>query len=143
MVISKDYRERPKGKHAWDAKDKALRIGQIVRSKHAEEIVLFQVSELTSLADFFVICSAESEPQIRAIAESVETRLTQEGMRPLSVEGREAAHWVLIDYGDVILHIFKNDTRTFYNLDSLWGDAPQTVLGDAKAELPIKKGGNG
>lgn len=128
--ISKDFRERPIEIHAWDAKHKALHIGEIVQSKHAEEIILFEVTALTSLADYFVICSAESEPQIRAIADAVEGNLSEHGIRPLGIEGREAAIWLLIDYGDVVLHIFKDEARSFYNLDRLWGDAPQIGLSD-------------
>ncbi|MFQ5781070.1 MAG: ribosome silencing factor, partial [Nitrospiria bacterium] len=112
----------------WDAKAKALLIAEVVCSKHAEEIVVFQVSELTALADFFIFCSAESDPQIRAIVEAVEGALSKKGDRPIGIEGRESGLWALIDYNDVILHIFKKEARAFYNLDGLWGDAPQIPL---------------
>lgn len=117
----------------------------MVRSKHAEEIVVFHVSDLTSLADFFIFCSAESDPQIRAIVEAVEDILSKKGVRPIGVEGREAGRWVLIDYDDVILHVFKEEARTFYNLDGLWGDAPQIPLPASTDEnnlsIKIKKKG--
>lgn len=127
-----------------DAESKALLIGEVVRSKHAEGIVVFHVSDLTSLADYFVICSAESDPQIRAIVEAVQETLSKKGVRPIGVEGRESGRWVLVDYDDVILHVFKEEARTFYNLDGLWGDAPQVPLPesiDKKKPAIEKKGG--
>lgn len=98
--------------------------------------MVYQVGELTSLADFFVICSAESEPQIRAIVDGVHEALSKKGDHPLGVEGREASLWVLVDYNDVILHIFKKEAREFYNLDRLWGDAPQVPLPSSELEGP-------
>lgn len=128
-----------------DAKKKALRIAEIALQKHAEEIAIFQVSEITSLADFFVICSAESAPQIHAMTDAVGDALSKNGWRPLGVEGREGGVWVLIDYNDVILHIFKKETREFYGLDRLWGDAPQipfpTVAGEGVSQVKRKKTG--
>ncbi len=90
--------------------------------------MLFQVDALTSLADYFVICSAESEPQILAIADAIQVSLSKHGYRPLGIEGREAGLWLLIDYDDVIVHIFKEEARSFYNLDRLWADAPQIIF---------------
>jgi ribosome-associated protein len=86
---------------------------------------VLKISGLTSIADFFVICTAESRPQMQAIREAVETALSRAGSRPLGVEGLEALVWVLLDYDDVIVHIFDPETRTFYGLDRLWGDAPR------------------
>lgn len=117
-----------------DAERKALLIAEAARSKHAEEIVVLHVSDLTSLADYFIICSAESDPQIRAIVEAVHERLSKQGVRPIGVEGRESRRWVLIDYDDVILHVFKEEARAFYNLDGLWGDAPQVPFPESSAE---------
>lgn len=91
---------------------------------------------MTSLADFFIICSAESEPQIRAIVDAVYELLSKKGSKPLGVEGREASQWVLVDYNDVILHIFKKEAREFYNLDRLWGDAPQLPFPSSELEGP-------
>lgn len=128
-----------------DAKKKALQIAEVAQSKHAEEIVIFHVSELTSLADFFVLCSAESEPQMRAIVDAVEEALNKKGARPYGVEGREAGLWILLDYNDVILHIFKKEAREFYNLDRLWGDAPRIPFPEvSNEESPrVRKGKRG
>jgi ribosome-associated protein len=111
-----------------DARSLTLIIGGILQSKYAEDIALLKVDQLTSLTDFFILCTGDSAPQLKAIANEVEDQLSSRGIEPLSVEGRETGVWILIDYGDVILHIFKGEARTFYNLDHLWGDAPRMQL---------------
>lgn len=115
-------------KTGLSAEEKAVQIAEAVLEKQGGEIAILQVSELTSLADFFVICSAESEPQIRAMVDAVGGALSAQGIKPYGIEGREGSSWVLVDYSDVILHIFKKDAREFYNLDRLWGDAPKIVF---------------
>ena len=143
MAISKDFSVRPENAYEEDAKQKALLIAEAALSKHAEEITIFQVSKLTALADFFVICTAETEPQIRAISESVDRILSKEGNEPLGVEGRKGGVWLLMDYGDVILHIFKAEARAFYSLDRLWGDAPQITLSGTGIHPVSTPGSNG
>ncbi len=107
------------------AQARALRIASVVQAKQAEEIVVLNVGGLTALADFFVICSAASEPQIQAIVSAVQAAYP--GLRPM-MEGAKGSPWVLMDYSDVILHIFKPEARTFYDLDRLWGDAPHIAV---------------
>lgn len=128
MTISNDPSQRPKKEHETDSRSRALLIAEAAQLKHAERIIIFQVGKLTSLADFFVICSAESQPQIRAISEFVDAVLSKEGTKPIGIEGREGGVWVLMDYGDVIFHVFKEEARQFYGLDRFWGDAPQISL---------------
>ena len=94
--------------------------------------MIFQVEELTALTEFFVLCSADSKPQMKSIADEVDQALSSRGEAPLGVEGREGGAWILLDYSDVILHIFKGEAREFYNLERLWGDAPQITLPDVK-----------
>jgi ribosome-associated protein len=93
--------------------------------KKAFQVVCLEVSELTSVADFFVLCSAASDRQIGAVVDEVQSRLRGGGRRPLHVEGEGATGWVLLDYGDFIVHVFTEDRRGYYALDSLWGDAPR------------------
>ncbi|HIE65728.1 MAG: ribosome silencing factor [Nitrospira sp.] len=143
-TISKDILKHSHEKEPRDAKSKALLIAEVARSKHAEQIVTFHVSDLTSLADYFILCSAESDPQLRAVVDAVQDALSKEGLRPLGVEGRDSGRWVLIDYDDVILHVFNEEARAFYNLDGLWGDAPQLPLPESSDENnPVReeKGG--
>ena len=93
-------------------------------SKHAEDILALDVREISLLADYFVICSANSERQINAIIDEVLEQEEKNGMEVKRIEGKDGAAWVLIDLGDVIVHVFSNNERAFYNLEKLWADAP-------------------
>ena len=96
---------------------------QAVLGKKADAVVALDVRGLTSIADTFIICSGRSNRQVNAIAEHVERFLKDNGIHPLSVDGRQEGHWVLMDYGDIIIHIFYEETRNFYDLEGLWVDA--------------------
>jgi ribosome-associated protein len=106
-----------------------------VLGKKAESVVVLDVRGLTSIADAFIICSGRSNRQVSAVADHVERFLKQEGIRPLSVEGRKEGHWVLMDYGQVIIHIFYTETRTFYDLEGLWVDAKRITTASLEASL--------
>ncbi|HYC60772.1 MAG TPA: ribosome silencing factor [Thermoanaerobaculia bacterium] len=96
--------------------------------KKATNLDVLAVGQLTSIADFFIICSAGSERQAQAIADNVLDRLKQEmGVKPLLVEGTTPGRWVLLDFGDFVVHIFTEDVRRFYGLERLWGDAPNVT----------------
>ncbi len=96
--------------------------------KKAFELDVLAVSELTSIADYFILCSAMSERQAQAIADSVVEKLRQDdGVKPLLVEGTTPGRWILLDYGDFIFHVFTEDCRRFYGLERLWGDAPNVT----------------
>ena len=92
--------------------------------KKSFNLVALEVTELTSYADNFLLCSASSERQVGAIADEVERRAKESGRRPLHKEGASRSEWVLLDYGDVVVHIFTEEKRSYYALDGLWGDAP-------------------
>lgn len=91
--------------------------------KKAENLVVLDVRELTSVADAFIICSGRSNRQVQAIAEYIQSDLKKQHKKPLSVEGLTEGHWALLDYGDVIIHIFYEPVRLFYDLEGLWMDA--------------------
>jgi len=91
--------------------------------KKAIGLVILNVRELTSIADAFIICSGRSNRQVSAIAEYIQVDLKKHGIKPLSVEGIKEGHWVLLDYGHVIIHIFYEPVRNFYDLEGLWVDA--------------------
>lgn len=91
--------------------------------KKAEAVVVLDVGKLTSIADAFIICSGRSNRQVSAIADHIERFLKERKIKPLSVEGKSDGHWVLMDYGDVIIHVFYEETRHFYDLEGLWVDA--------------------
>ncbi len=98
--------------------------------KKAYHLLALDISARTSIADAFVICSAGSSRQSQAIADAVQRDLRDLGARPLAVEGHGQGSWILMDYGDFVLHVFLEETRSFYGLERLWGDAP-----DITAEL--------
>jgi len=109
-----------------DTKDPRLNLVlTAVMGKKALDIIVLDVSGLTSLADSFIICSGRSNRQVTAIADYIRTDLKQQGVAPLSVEGLQEGHWVLMDYGDIVIHVFYDDVRRFYDLEGLWSDAPR------------------
>lgn len=99
-------------------------------AKKAFEITVFDVSELTSFTDAFLLCSTSSGRHLEAVATEVQRRLRDSKRKPLHAEGTSGTTWVLVDYGDFIIHIFTEEKRSFYNLDALWGDAPQMTQED-------------
>lgn len=108
--------------------------------KKAFDMRVLSVGELTSIADFFVLASASNERQTQAIADSVQERLREEmRVKPLLVEGTSPGRWILLDFGDFIFHIFTEDTRRFYGLERLWGDAPDlTAEYTGEAAPPVR-----
>ena len=107
--------------------DLARRIVELAEDKKAADIVLLDLGELTTLADAFVICSGGSERQIAAIADGVLEGLRDEGTKPIGREGTPESHWVLLDYGSVIVHVFTPPERDYYQLERHWAGA-RTVL---------------
>ena len=94
-----------------------------VLGKKAGTLVVLDVRRLSSVADAFIICSGRSNRQVQAIAENTRKMLKKQGLKPLNIEGLQEGHWVLIDYGDVIVHVFYEPVRSFYDLEGLWTDA--------------------
>lgn len=107
----------------------ALRIASLADEHKAKDIRAYDVRGLTLVADAFVLCSATSEPQLRAIFNAVKEGLKEVGVKQLHSEGTFGGGWLVMDYGIVIFHIFREEARNFYDLDGLWGDAPQIDLG--------------
>lgn len=93
------------------------------------------MSELIWITDLFLIASASTDRQVKSLAEEVEQRLAVEGRRPLRTEGVQDARWLLMDYGDFVVHLFQNEVRTYYDLERLWGDAPRTDYPVAVGEI--------
>lgn len=96
--------------------------------KKATNIVTLDVRAITSIADVFIICSGRSNRQVAAIAEFIQIELKKHGIKPLSVEGKKEGHWVLLDYGHVVMHIFYEPVREFYDLEGLWIDAKRIQI---------------
>ncbi len=114
----------------------ARQIADILDDKKAEHITLLDVSELIQITEVFVIATGNSRRQVLTLADELSIRMKEEGRRPLRTEGEEDALWMLIDFGDVVVHLFQMEPRRHYDLERLWGDAPRlewepAVVGEA------------
>jgi ribosome-associated protein len=105
----------------------ARRVVDLAADKKASDIVLLEIRGLTTMADYFVICSGQSERQLGAIADGIVEGLREDGTRPIGREGSADAHWLLLDFGSVIVHVMAPPERDFYQLERLWADAPLLV----------------
>lgn len=110
--------------------EQAKAIVKVIDSKKGKDIKLVEIKNLSSLGDYFVIASGSSNTQVKAIADEVEEEMTKLGFEPNKVEGRQSAQWILLDYYDVMVHVFLEEARNFYNLERLWCDAPQVDISD-------------
>lgn len=113
-----------------------------LQAKMASDILTLEMIEIMAATDYMVICTGESPPQIRALAENVEMRLKEYGRRPISIQGLNNAKWVLIDYGDVLVNIFDDEYRRYYELEKLWLDAPRRRESEerpAEKKTPVKE----
>lgn len=107
------------------ARDIAVICARIADEKKAEDIVILDIRKLTFITDYFVIATGFNKRQMQAIADEIEKRMKQEGVRCLGREGYNEAVWILLDYGEVVVHIFDEEARRTYDLEMLWGDAPR------------------
>lgn len=111
-----------------EGKELALKIADVALDKHAQSLEIINVTGKVDYTSFLVICSGRSERQVEAITSGVELALKQLSLYPIGVEGRQSNQWVLMDYGDVVFHVFEDHRRGFYDLDSLWIDAERLPL---------------
>lgn len=110
---------------------------QAIQGKQAQRIVVLDVRGLSSIADAFIVCSGRSSRQVSAIADHIRRQLKEQGRRPLSVEGERDGQWVLMDYGHVLIHLFYEPVRQFYDLEGLWADAPRFEIADADGDAQM------
>lgn len=101
------------------------------QDKKATDVIVMNVEALTPMADFFVICSANSRPQVEAVTRAIRDEVEQLGVFCKGVEGMDEARWVLLDFGDVVVHVFRPEERQFYHIERLWGDAPVHTLDES------------
>ncbi len=109
-------------------RDLAAVAAQAAAEKNAHDVVVLHVGEVTDIADFFVIASGRSDRQVKTIVEEIESALRSRGVRPVRREGEREGQWVLLDFVDVIAHVFLDEQREFYGLERLWGEVPQKAL---------------
>ena len=107
-----------------ETKDIAQKIAAAANDKKAKDILLLNMEGLSPVTDFYVICSDGNSTLVKAIADNIEDKLAEAGVHPTHKEGYADARWVLLDYGDVVAHVFLEEERDFYNLEQLWADAP-------------------
>ncbi len=105
----------------------AAQIAQFALNKKAEQVLSIDVQEITSITDHFVICSADTDVQVKAITDGIRKNTMH---KPTRIEGYQQLNWVLLDYIDIIVHIFKTTERNYYNIERLWADAPKTEYND-------------
>jgi len=114
--------KRKEGK-TLESRELATKAAEAALKKKASDLVVLDLAGLTIIADYFVICSGESTTQVKAIADFIEHEFSGRGVKLLGIEGLDFSHWVLLDYGDVIVHVFERETRAYYELEKLWMDA--------------------
>lgn len=103
----------------------AVRAAEIAIDKKANNTIVLQLKDLSTIADYLVICSGDNPAQVKAIADAIDDYFSKQNISRLGREGMEFARWVLLDYGDIVINIFNEETRAFYDLEKMWIDAPR------------------
>lgn len=111
-----------------NSKELALSIARFLDSKKATDLEVIQIGELTTIGDYFVVATAGNTTLVKSLCEDLDEYLGRQGIEPKRIEGRSSAQWILMDYRDVIVHIFYSETRDFYSIDRVWADAPRLPL---------------
>ena len=117
----------PSSNPAYTSGDLAVQIAQFALNKKADQVLSINVQGITSITDHFVICSADTDVQVKAITDGIRKNTMH---KPTRIEGYQQLNWVLLDYIDIIVHIFKTTERNYYNIEKLWADAPKTEYND-------------
>jgi ribosome-associated protein len=115
-----------------DSKEKSIFCAQAALEKKAFDVTILELKKASSLTDYFLICSGRSDRQVQAIAQSIEEKMGEQGIRPLGEEGIREGRWVLMDYDDVVIHIFYDQLRHYYDLEGLWIEAPRINSSEEK-----------
>ena len=113
-----------------DTIERALQAARAAVDRRGEEVVILDMRGLMTICDYFVICNGRSRLHVEAIAQEIEEQMSAQGIRMAQSEGIPDATWVILDYLDVVVHIFEPEARKFYNLERLWGDAPRVELSE-------------
>lgn len=110
--------------------EKTKQVVKILDQKKAENIKVLKIDNITVMTDYFVIASSDNSTHVKALVEEVEFKMKEQGVTPLRSEGHQSASWVILDYGDVIVHIFHEEAREYYDLDKLWAAGEEIALED-------------
>ena len=125
MTKQKKPPSNPTGSH-YDAQ----RISELMIEKKAVDIIIIDVRKITTLTDFFVVCTSESQPQTRAITDHINQKMKEEGVKSWHIEGYEHLDWVLVDFVNIVAHIFSKESRKYYEFERLWADGTITIVQD-------------
>ncbi len=112
------------------SQQQALSIARAALAKKASDVLILDVRELTSIADYFIVASGESERQVKAIANNIAREISTEYHTTPQIEGAGTSMWILLDFDDIVVHVFKTDIRQYYGLEKMWSDAPRIPLPD-------------
>ena len=110
----------------------AKMITEHILAKKGKDIKILEIKKISSISDYFVVCSADVDRQVKAIADEIDDRLSEEGIKCHFKEGYDSLNWIILDYFDVMVHIFRNEARAYYGLEKLWGDAPVIEIKEKK-----------
>ncbi|NPU82883.1 MAG: ribosome silencing factor [Syntrophaceae bacterium] len=106
-------------------------------TKKAQDLTILDVRSLSSFTDYFILCTGQSDRQVQAVCAAVQEYMKERGIRPLGIEGERHGRWVLMDYGDVVIHIFYETVRELYDLERLWSEAPQWKIPDDVTHMDV------
>jgi ribosome-associated protein len=124
-----------------DTKKRVLLCVNAALEKKAKDIIILNMQKVTSFADYSVICSGNSDRQVQSIAQAIEENMKKSGFLPLGIEGEKTARWILMDYADIIVHVFYEPVRDFYDIERLWSDAPKMEIeNDTDKITRLRKG---
>lgn len=112
------------------AQELANAVARLILDKRGRDIVVLDMRRVTSMTDFFVICTVDADVQAKAVVEHIREELIKQSIKPWHTEGLGSSSWVLMDFVDVVVHVFQQESRSFYNLERLWGDAIKTEIKD-------------
>ena len=118
-----------------DSQTLALHCVNACLTKKAQDLTILDVRNLSSFTDYFIICTGTSDRQVQAVCSAVQEYMKEKGIRPLGIEGERHGRWILMDYGDVVIHIFYEAVRELYDLERLWSEAPQQKIPDDTIRL--------
>lgn len=129
MTNETEQKTATQSKSAEDpSQNRALECARAAIDKRAENLKILDLTELSGFTDFFVLCNGSSDRQVKSISDAIDHAMTQAGAQLVSIEGYSEGRWILMDYGDVVIHIFLDALREYYALERLWSDAPQLKI---------------
>ena len=124
-----------------DTKKRVILCVNAALEKKAKNIIILNMQKVTSFADYSIVCSGTSDRQVQSIAQAIEENMKKNGFLPLGIEGERTAQWILMDYADIIVHVFYEPVRDFYDMERLWSDAPRMEIdNDAERITRLRKG---